>query len=306
MTDEVQTPDFPILEMIDQMDIRFYREFDPFYFWTVAECVHSAKQTSIQMVDKSTSEKIVDHVLMQRLERSRENYANYSSYLVRALRYFCSETLMLLLFSEVGKNPFARVASVMRGDRLLNPVRTISLGEVPEGYSVRFEGKLLSFEEWISFRAFGSPNHLESYTDTSLIELIKEEAALVSERGAINAFKHGKAVSFGSGLALSIANDQGEYQALNRVVDGLNWIDWFEDQKKGLLSVSFGTEALEPDHDKKRIFATGLLMDAIVEVRKAKINGEDNVEVQLPCDFPQGSAVKRQKFKFTLGSKDNP
>ncbi|MCE8526108.1 hypothetical protein KBY23_12600 [Ruegeria pomeroyi] len=306
MTDEVQTRDFPILEMIDQMDMGFYREFDPFYFWTVAECVHSARQTSIQMIDKSTSEIISDHALMQRLERSRENYANYSSYLVRALRYFCSETLMLLLFSEIRKNPFARVASVMRGGKLLDPVRAISQGKMPKGYSVHIEGKPLSFEEWISFRAFGSPNHLESYPDTSLIELIKEEAVLVSERGAINAFKHGKAVSFGRGLAMSIANDRGEHRAFNKVVDGLNWVDWFEDQNKGQLSISLGTEALEPDQDKKRIFATGLLMDAIVEVRKAKINGEDNAEVQLPCDFPLGSAVKRQKFKFTLGSKDNP
>ncbi|WP_170331468.1 hypothetical protein [Ruegeria arenilitoris] len=304
MTKEAETFGFPVFQMIDQMDVQFYREFDPFYFWTVAECVHSAKHASIRVVDTGTSEILSDHALMKRLERSRENYVNYSSYLVRALRYFCSETLMLLLFSEVGKNPFARVASVMRGDRLIDPIRSIAQGEIPKEHTVHFGGEILSFEEWISFRAFGSPDYLKNYSDTSLFELVKEEAVLVSERGAINAFKHGKAVSFGSGLSLSIADHEGDYQALNDNIDGLNWVDWFEDRKKKLFSISFNTEALVPEMDKKRIFATGLLMDAIVEVCKAKISGEDNVTVQLPCEFPQDSAVKRQKFKFSLGSKD--
>ncbi|UWQ57142.1 hypothetical protein K3722_11420 [Leisingera caerulea] len=295
---------FPVLHMIDRMDHRFYREFDPFYFWTVAECVHSAKHASINMVDKGTSELVNDHSLMQRIERSRESYSNYSSYLVRALRYFCSETLMLLLFSEVGNNPFARVASVMRGDKLLSPVRAISKGEVPSGYAVRIGGRPLTFEEWVTFRAFGSPDYLANDHDASLFELVKDEAALVSERGAINAFKHGKAVSFGDGLAMSVADDEGEYQALNEVVEGLNWVDWFEDQKKNLFSISFGTEALGAEQDKKRIFATGLLMDAIVQARRAEIDGEKSVTIQLPAEVPQGSTVKRQKFKISLGSKD--
>ncbi len=303
MTKDSEPIGFHVIELIERMDVRFYREFDPFYFWTVAECVHSAKHAPIQLVEKKTLQSLDDHELMQRIERSRGNYSLYSSYLVRALRYFCSETLMLLLFSQVGKNPFARVASVKRGERLFGAIREVSLGNVPDEHAASSSGIPLAFEEWLSFRAFGSPTTLTDYNDETLFQLVREEASLVCERGAINAFKHGKAVSFGKGLSLAIAGNDGQFSAINEVVEGLNWVDWFEDQKNNRLSISFGTEELAPEKDKKRIFATCLLMDAIVEARKAEIDGRNELTLQLPSDFPKGSAVKRQKFKFDLGSE---
>ncbi|MBR9651256.1 hypothetical protein [Thalassovita aquimarina] len=297
-----QHPNAAFFEMIEKIERNFYADFDPFYFWIMADRVHTASPAKLQVHDENR-EVISDHPLNDRLERAIANYDKYASYTVRALRYFSSETLMLLLLSAPKSNPFPRTASVLRGDRLLEPIRSIASGNVPDSFSLSRKGVPIGFNEWVSFKLFSNVDLLSTEQGSGeIIDLVREEAELLSERGAINAYKHGKPVSYGEGIRLQMKGEDGEYVPVSLPLLGLNWIDWYEKPAEH-LSIAFGTEELDPESDKKRIFATSLLMDSICQVRLAYLDGKQLDDIQVPINIEIGNKVKRQKFKFNLDAK---
>lgn len=284
-------------EFVKSIDRAFYSDFDPFYFWTLSECVHHAEPKKLLVEDIEAGTTLYSHELLSQLKKSRERYQDYSNYLVRALRYFSSETLVLLVLCGTDFGPLARVASIMRDTKLVNAHKSLVKREIPSGFDVKLDGKNLTFDEWLSYQIFDDTDQLAQISDGEIIDLITEEAHLLAERGAINAFKHGKPTSFGEGVKLAMRDKKGQYTPVNQAVFGINWIEWYE-AKNGDFSTSFGTEELNPNQDLKRIMSTSLLMNTICQIRRAKIEGRIDVKIYLPNGFDVGLGVKRQKLKL--------
>lgn len=284
---------------LTDLDRRFYSNFDPFYFWTVAECVNKVTPSNMQIQDVKSCGVLAEHSVLEQLKKSRDRYEEYSTQTIRALRYFSSETLVLFVLCGSDFGPFARIASTMRSDKLADVYRALKDEKVPNEFEVNLNGKQLLFKEWLSYQLFGDPGQLDVVTHGGIQKLIVEEAELLSERGAINAFKHGKPTSFGPGLSLEVEDETGNFSPINDVVTGLNWVDWYE-LKSGDFSVTFGTEEMNSEQDMKRLMAVSLVLHSICLVREAVLNGDAQVDLHLPNDFETGLTVKRQKFKFAF------
>ena len=290
---------------LTDVDRKFYAEFDPFYFWTLAECLNKATPSSLRIQDIDSGEVLGEHSVLDGLKKSRERYEEYAIHTIRALRYFSSETLVLFVLCGSDFGPFARIASTMRERALAQVYRALKDEKVPEGFEVAIGGQPLAFNEWLSYQLFADPRQLEAVTQGEIKQLVVEEADLLSERGAINAFKHGKPTYFGPGVALKVKDETGEFSPLNEVVSGLNWVDWYESKERD-FSVAFGTEELNSEQDMKRLMAVSLLLHSISLVRGAVSRGETQVDVHLPNNFETGLSVKRQKFKFSFKQKGVP
>ena len=288
-----------VIALIENEERRFYENFDPFYFYTLSQAIGQSSNGEIRVIDKETEEKIDNHEILEKLTKSQNKISEYQAFMTRALRYFCAETLLLLLVSGPQTSPFIRSASLIKPREFGTIVRAIADKKIPEGSTIPKNTRDLSFLEWLSEQCFGQATWDDEISWDSLVTLISEEMKLLQNRGALNAFKHGKPKSFGDGLGLQVKNDSGDYVPLNKIIDGFNWIEWNETKGKE-FSLSFNTEELNPEQDGKKVFAVGLLMNAICQVRLMQIDKTSNSQIHLPNDFETGLEVKRQKFSFNF------
>lgn len=296
-----EKPDELSLEkLIEREDNRFYDSFDPFYFWTLAQSFNPVLDGHIRVkyLDEETASQ--SHPLALQLKKSQESLKNYNALVARAFRYFSAETLLLFLVSGDKFGPFARAAS-LPSRRVAELVREIADGKVPQKYRLFQDGRALSFKEWVAYQCFASLTALDGEADENIVKLVLEEMQLLTERGAFNAFKHGKPKSFGEGFSLKLRGLEGSGDSMNEVLSGLNWTNW--EEKKAGLSIAFHTEELDLGEDMKRLFSTGLLLNAIVQARRMKAGIIPVGEVHLPSNLQIGNGVRRQKLEIKISKE---
>jgi hypothetical protein len=193
------------------------------------------------------------------------------------------------------------MASVIRNDKLNKVFEDISARKVPSDFSLNSQGSSLGFADWLSHRISGDPRWIENADQAHLIELVVEEAHMLRERGAINAFKHGKPFSFGKGFKATLTSPETRESVSNIQLDGINWVEWTE--KRETLSIGFFAEEIIPEDDKKRIFIVSMLNSAVRDVRLAQINGDPITNVNFPSDFKTGLQVRRQNLRLKVSAK---
>lgn len=282
----------------DVLDNQYYEELDPFFYFSTIETLAQGSLPDMKMEfpDGTTTE---SHVVFEKLKKSGERQLNYIKSLRRVFRYFSSETLILLILSGGPFGPFIRISSVVKFAKLNAVFASVARREVPSDYELKIDGEPLDFVSWVSFLIFGQRDWIVSQGQGVLVELIVEEASMLISRGAVNAFKHGKPFSYGKGAVMKFSDPNGGAVAVNKQLEGINWVDWRE-QRDGSIEFSHNTEEIIPDEDRKRLFSVALLIDAIRDIRLAKYDGNEKLEVTLPCNIETGLNVKRQNITIKL------
>lgn len=279
-------------EVVSEIEKHVLTEFDPFLHYVMLESMVNGSLPTVT-AEGSDGEPVLDHGVVLALARSKERRSTHLRSLARVLRYFASETMIVLLLSGRIFGPFSRLASMLRHDVLNGVFEDISSRRVPRDFAISLEGKSLGFAEWLSFCLCRETEWIELTGNSDLIELIAEEAEMLSARGAINAFKHGKPFSTQLGSRISVQNHEtNEWAQINELLQGISWIEWRE--KGRMFSIGVHTEEISPEQDKARIFVVSMLCNAMRDVRLAELQGEKVVTACFPCDFATGLNVRRQ------------
>lgn len=276
------------------------KDFDPYYFVTSARALIDASPAKIGVTDE-TGNMTVNHPLHKKLEASASKFESNRSLQVRAVRYFSAETMVLLFLSGHPSWPYIRVASELRERQLARTIRSIANSVIPEGFGFLANGRSVEFDEWVNIMMFCGYLLRDDEGVERFESVFFDEVNLLLEKGALNAYKHGKPKSFGIGASLRFQNPEGEWVAVNQPVDGVNWIDW-RSEKSG-LTIGFGTEELSEENDLYSILMASLVMDAMVNSRRRKLGLDFDSEIQVPAMAKARSAVKRQNFSFRVDKR---
>lgn len=293
------TPANLIATLSETTDRDYYENLDPFFHYMTLDALKNAQISEFRLREKG-SDRVNDHRLLEILKRSDSLRSEHLKSLGRVFRYFSAETLLLIILSGGPFGPFARLSSNLKFNELNQVFSKISDRVVPDAFSLNMDGRALTFDEWVSYQSFGVVNAFKNREHKEVVGLIVEEANLAKERGAINAFKHAKPFSFGDGIEMTLTNNETQEQASNIKLRGINWVEWKEGKEAGSTSVSFYTEEVKPDEDMQRLFAVGLLIDAIRTARLAKLDRAEKVNVALPADLKNGLEVRRQHLTINL------
>ncbi|MEZ5752095.1 MAG: hypothetical protein R3D60_09040 [Paracoccaceae bacterium] len=297
MTDD--TEKFDIMKLIGDVEKSTIDDFDPFFFVTSARALVETSPVPIRM--SLEDQEIGDHPIIIKLEDSARKFENYKAIQIRVLRYFSAETMLLLCLSGHPAWPYIRVASMLRERELSEAVRNILNDEVPSAFELKNSAGSLNFSEWLCKIMFLGYFRPDDATYLGYETFFLDEVALLREKGALNAIKHGKPKNFRAGASLRVQKSGGDWQEINEPISGLSWVDWKDSVER--VSIGFGTEELSQEDDMRALLQMAILMDAILNSRR-RIYGLRFDEQIHTLDLSQGySAVKRQYFKFDVSKR---
>lgn len=284
------------VEIIEAAERQFLDGFDPFFHYVLLEHMSSGSIKKIEV--DCTEEEFLKEDFRDEIAASSSRISDSASALARVFRFFVSETMILFLLSGRPFSPFVRVASTLRYEELNSVFEDLSSRRVPKGFELTSAGAELDFVAWVSHRITLDPSWIVENGYDDLAELIAEEASLLSRRGVINAFKHGKPFSQGQAAEIVLLRESGERVALSDSFRGINWIDWKETTE--LVSLHFHTEETDFNSDLARIFVVSLVNRAIKNVRMAQIKSLPIAAQLFPNDFPMKLFPKRQSHKVEI------
>jgi len=287
--------------MVDGLERQFLEGFDPFFHYVTLEAMSNGVLDNFQ-IESDEGDALLDHEIIAQIQTSDKKRNDHILSLARVFRYFAAETLVLLLVSAPPFGPFARAASILRFDRINRVFGDLATRAVPRGFHLGRKNQPFDFTSWMSYRISGDPDWVTRLGRHEIVDLVVEEAEMLRSRGAINAFKHGKPFSFGTGFKMTLTHPETGKTVSNVPLDGINWIEWSE--KKPSLEISYHTEEINLEEDKARIFLIALLSNAIRNYRLARMNGEQNVELTFPHGFTSGKMVRRQSMKIRLSPSE--
>jgi len=296
--------DSDVQRHVDDLERQCLESLDPFAHFVLLDSVDTFNPLPFAISDKITGETISDHPISDVIRLSESKRQDSVKALKRVFRYFSSETLVLMLLSGRPLGPFVRLSNVLRGKKLDDTFKSIARKEVPEGFALKFEGQPLSFEKWISERITADPDWLSENGSGQIADLIVEEAAMLSNRGTINAFKHCRPFSHANSPEVVATPKDGERRPLNETLNGINWMEWKENQDT--ITLSYLSEEIEDGHDQQRLFSIGLLLDSLKRLRLAQLGGAvENFELILPTDMKTGLRVRHQKIAIKYASSES-
>ncbi|MDP2062725.1 MAG: hypothetical protein Q8J98_06400 [Phaeovulum sp.] len=290
-----------VKSMVDGLERQFLEGFDPFFHYVTLEAMSNGVLDTFQ-IQNDEGDELLDHEIIRQLQASEKKRSDHISSLARVFRYFAAETLVLLIVSGPPFGPFARAASTLRYDEMNKVFDDLANRKVPRKFHLSRKNRAFDFTSWLSYRISGDPDWMTRLGRHEIANLVVEEAEMLRSRGAINAFKHGKPFSFGTGFKMTLTHPETGKTVSNVPLDGINWIEWSE--KKPSLEISYHTEEIIPEEDKARIFLIALLSNAIRNYRLARMNGEQNVELTFPHGFTSGKMVRRQSMKIRLSPSE--
>jgi hypothetical protein len=268
---------FKSKDPLREMDLEFFRRFDPFSHFVASELVHTGNFDNYS----AEFENGEPHPINEALKCSFQRVESQKKVFTRVFRYFASETLMLLILSSPPHAPFYRVASTLRGLKLNKAFDLISRRKIPSGFEREVKGEDVDdFGNWLGFKMFGKRDFFTEHSTENVLELIIEEAYLLCERGAINAFKHGRPISAGQSLSGQISKD-GKHIAKITPVVGIQWVEWVTGPDNN-FSIRTETEEVDLEYDKKRLFDVCLIMNSIKDFRLAQLEGNNPIQITLP------------------------
>ncbi len=283
---------FDLTSVLESTEREVLNNIDPFFHYVLLEAVSKGNLPNYKLHGSDGNE-ISDHEVVDLLRASEEKLGDHVRSLGRVFRYFASETMFLLLLSGRPFGPFVRTVSMLRYGKLNSAFEAISERRIPRGFEINSNKESLSFEPWLSQRISGDASWLQGQSERDdLIGLVVEEANMLKERGAVNAFKHGKPFAVGKSPKLKISDPEAGQEARNVQLDGINWIEWSE--RAADISIAYCSEEIIPEQDKMRIFALGLLTNALRKVRLAWLDNTSSFETTYPVDFKLGLDVRRQ------------
>lgn len=291
------TTDDPITEM----DLEFFKSFDPFSHFVAAELVNTGNFDNFS-AEFETGEPAT---LTDALTRASERVGSLQQVLTRVMRYFASETLMLLVLAAPPHGPFFRVSSVIRGKKLNQVFATLAKRQIPKEFRLKANKiDVEDFPDWLGLKLFRDQGFFGDPDAQSLLDLIVEEAELVSSRSAINAFKHCRPLNMGQSLAgkISVPREKGDATATITPVEGIQWVDWKSDVDGG-FSVRTETEEFDFEYDKTRLVQVCLIMDSIRNVRIAQLEGKSAGEIILPTVLELNGKLRRSHHQTHFGGK---
>jgi hypothetical protein len=174
-----------VVDMAVDMDQGFYRQFDPFYFFTLARAVSIAKSRDLRWSASSEGD-VSDgdgENIQTKLLASQCNFDDYSSMTVRALRYFSAETLVLFLVAQPKIMPFARAVSKFQPRIFTEVFKSLAKREIPKALEPRLPHDL-SFGQWVQSRKFQVALILSSVQDVRIARLSgRPESNLIIPKG---------------------------------------------------------------------------------------------------------------------------
>ncbi len=290
-------------DILDRANREMLETLDPFCLPMILATLQANRPADFRFADYSGNE-VLDGGIAASLKKSRENFDKHKAALARVFRFFSSETMLLLLLANSRFGTFLWLSTKLRYDDLHDVFVSISKRTIPKRFFVEFDGEVPDFNQWLSWCISGDRTWLAEAGHEQLVTLLVEEAELLTERGLLNSFKHCRPFSFGKGMELQIANEEGAFTPVNAPLEGLNWVRM--KTAADSLTMCYGTEQLNFEADFKRLGAISILNDTLRSIRLAEAKNEHVVQFQLPDGFELNAVPKRQKFeyRFELQGKD--
>lgn len=216
---------------------------------------------------------------------------------LRLIRYLAIENFFLLLLSGQGSYPYARIATLLRHNKLNASIKCVSRRQVPVDIYPAHESTF-SYEQWLLLK-LGSTT--ENVLCETLDAFIVEQANFIDDRTFFNAIKHGRAMTGFHAAAGLVIDGSGSFP---RKEQRSIWVeDWSELRNGTSLEVkhSISVETLNVVEEFRVLSIISLLVRNIINVRSAiiemKVSGSPSVSLEssLPCDIQPPSEFIRIK-----------
>lgn len=284
------------LRLIDIVEERFYGALDPFFFFRAAIQFQNRVSCEVGFVSSDGGEQTdFAAILSDETDNLPETRVAFTHY----LRFLAAETLVLMLLTGGPFRPYVRIASGLKSDALNKAIEAIAARRIPAGFAFKISGREMSFSEWVRFML--AEGHEEDGIDDSIIEFVAQEAKLITDRGAINAFKHGRVskaeLSGRSTIRVAGGND-AESLPLSLKGSTIGWLEWsdLKPRNRGEGELRICEAEADPDWDMGRIFVSALIVRGARNLRLSRLRGDTDATLQFPNDIP----ADRQRGKFTF------
>ena len=206
------------MNIAEEADPLFYKDFDPFYFFKAATVFDAARRKGPEIVARVGDTYLSDHPIQMAMN---DEFAESMGVHIHSLRLQAAETLLSLLCGGHPDGPFLRFVNRFRYRHLYEIFDDIHHRRVPARLTMKHRGvPITDFSAWLEYKLFGqfdAMNDDDPATRAGTLTFFSEEAAVCTSRDLINSIKHG--------CRIDLARSRPLWPTPNREDTGLVSID---------------------------------------------------------------------------------